>query len=181
MTAAKDVNFFCLQCPRSFTMQDFFEKHKRAHKLKKQHACHLCGFVYGAAKGLEGHLESAHQIKKKIIQFNLQSFNTLPFELSHQFFKKPENFEFKNQAKLAQESEILLQTAEHAMLSQRTSHMSQLSLFPLSINPETNTSNNSLLESKSTKMLEDKSKIPSPAGTGNYKIYGKIFFTNNYT
>lgn len=177
MTAAKDGILFCLQCPRSFTMQDFFEKHKRAHKLKKQHACHLCGFVYGAAKGLEGHLESAHEIKKPNA-LNLHSFNKLPFQLCHQFFKKQENYELKNQAKLAQDSVILLETTEHAMLSQRKSHMSQLSLFPLSINPETslNTSSTSSLELKSTKMLEDKSKIPSPAGTGKYKIYGKILF-----
>jgi hypothetical protein len=30
------------------------------HVLKKQHVCRLCGYVYGAAKGLEGHIETAH-------------------------------------------------------------------------------------------------------------------------
>jgi hypothetical protein len=38
--------------------QEFYEKHKKVHDLKKQHRCHICGFVYGAAKGLEGHLKS---------------------------------------------------------------------------------------------------------------------------
>lgn len=53
-----DFHFACEKCPRTFKLQEFYEKHKKVHDLKKQHRCHICGFVYGAAKGLEGHLKS---------------------------------------------------------------------------------------------------------------------------
>ena len=50
--------FSCDKCPRSFKLKEFYEKHKKVHELKKQHACDVCGYVYGAAKGLEGHLKT---------------------------------------------------------------------------------------------------------------------------
>lgn len=50
--------FSCDKCPRTFKLEEFFEKHKKVHELKKQHVCEVCGFVYGAAKGLEGHLKT---------------------------------------------------------------------------------------------------------------------------
>ncbi len=53
-----DFQFACEKCPRTFKLQEFYEKHKKVHDLKRQHRCHICGFVYGAAKGLEGHLKS---------------------------------------------------------------------------------------------------------------------------
>jgi uncharacterized Zn-finger protein len=53
-----DVIYTCDKCPRTFKLQEFYDKHKLVHDLKKQHVCHLCGFVYGAAKGLEGHLKT---------------------------------------------------------------------------------------------------------------------------
>jgi len=51
-------DFVCAQCPRTFKLEEFYEKHKKVHELKKQHRCDVCGFVYGAAKGLEGHLKT---------------------------------------------------------------------------------------------------------------------------
>ena len=53
-------NFSCTLCPRTFKLQEFYDKHLKVHQLKKQHVCTVCGFVYGAAKGLEGHMDSAH-------------------------------------------------------------------------------------------------------------------------
>merc|ERR550539_2231355 len=53
-----DFNYACNKCPRTFKLQEFYEKHKKVHELKKQHVCDICGFVYGAAKGLEGHYKT---------------------------------------------------------------------------------------------------------------------------
>ena len=53
-----DYNYSCDKCPRTFKLEEFYEKHKKVHELKKQHRCEVCGFVYGAAKGLEGHLKT---------------------------------------------------------------------------------------------------------------------------
>ena len=53
-----DYMYNCDKCPRTFKLEEFFEKHKKVHELKKQHKCDVCGFVYGAAKGLEGHLKT---------------------------------------------------------------------------------------------------------------------------
>ena len=53
-----EYNFACGKCPRTFKLEEFYEKHKKVHELKKQHKCNVCGFVYGAAKGLEGHLKT---------------------------------------------------------------------------------------------------------------------------
>lgn len=60
MASSADYNFACKKCPRTFKLQEFYEKHQKVHQLKKQHVCNICGFVYGAAKGLEGHMETAH-------------------------------------------------------------------------------------------------------------------------
>ena len=49
-----DFNYACTKCPRTFKLQEFYEKHKKVHELKKQHVCDICGFVYGAAKGWMG-------------------------------------------------------------------------------------------------------------------------------
>ena len=43
-----DFNFECDKCPRTFKLEEFYEKHKKVHELKKQHRCDVCGFVYGA-------------------------------------------------------------------------------------------------------------------------------------
>ncbi len=53
-----EFQYACDKCPRTFKLQEFYDKHKKVHDLKKQHRCHICGFVYGAAKGLEGHIKT---------------------------------------------------------------------------------------------------------------------------
>lgn len=50
--------YSCSKCPRTFKLLEFYEKHVKVHDLKKQHVCDVCGFVYGAARGLEGHLKT---------------------------------------------------------------------------------------------------------------------------
>ena len=60
-----EFQFACEKCPRTFKLQEFYEKHKKVHDLKKQHRCHICGFVYGAAKGLEGHIKT-HEEEEEI-------------------------------------------------------------------------------------------------------------------
>ena len=233
MPPAEEFNFSCRQCPRTFKLQDFYEKHQKVHGLKKQHVCRVCGYVYGAAKGLEGHLESAHGIKEHVTPSacspppppspsqsllplsshhpgaggllppsNLKSLQELPFGLGFQFLQSQGILGTVDQAKLAQESATLLQKAQQAMLvhhhiaqthhhqhninnqQARTAQLSELSIVPLTINPgsspshsssSTNSSSNlSPQSSKGSRSPEDKSKIPSPAGTGNYKIYGKF-------
>ncbi len=64
---SSEVTYSCDLCPRTFKLEEFFEKHKKVHELKKQHKCHVCGFVYGAAKGLEGHLKT-HSEEEQIMQ-----------------------------------------------------------------------------------------------------------------
>jgi rubredoxin len=163
-------------------MQDFYEKHQKVHILKKQHLCRFCGYVYGAAKGLEGHLEAVHKVKgitQDLHITNLRSCQELPFGLGFQFLQNNKILGTLNQTKLAQDSADLLQKAQQAMFVQinqaRTAKLPQLSLVPLSINPETIVSPSTLSpQSRLLKSSENKSKIPSPAGTGNYKIYEKI-------
>ena len=73
---SNEFSYACDKCPRTFKMEEFFEKHKKVHDLKKQHKCDICGFVYGAAKGLEGHIKThtdeeiaaAHQVNQLKIQ-----------------------------------------------------------------------------------------------------------------
>ena len=75
---SNEFSYACDKCPRTFKMEEFFEKHKKVHDLKKQHKCDICGFVYGAAKGLEGHIKThtdeeiaaAHQANQLKIQQN---------------------------------------------------------------------------------------------------------------
>merc|ERR1711976_677568 len=77
-TMSNEFSYACDKCPRTFKMEEFFEKHKKVHDLKKQHKCDICGFVYGAAKGLEGHIKThtdeeiaaAHQANQLKIQQN---------------------------------------------------------------------------------------------------------------
>lgn len=65
VTMSSDLTFTCDKCPRTFKLQEFYDKHKLVHDLKKQHVCHLCGSVYGAAKGLEGHLLQHHDQERE--------------------------------------------------------------------------------------------------------------------
>jgi hypothetical protein len=51
-------DFCCDKCPRTFQIEDFYNKHQRVHELKKQHKCHTCDSVYGAARLLEEHVRT---------------------------------------------------------------------------------------------------------------------------
>jgi uncharacterized Zn-finger protein len=58
MIKSEGFNFACDKCPRTFKLEEFYEKHTKVHELKKQHKCDICGFVYGAVKGLDGHIKT---------------------------------------------------------------------------------------------------------------------------
>ena len=234
-----EYNFSCQKCPRTFKLQEFYEKHQKVHLLKKQHVCTICGFVYGAAKGLEGHMESAHGSDSiptpatihnnsninnnnnnnnnlKIDQIAQNLTNKPPMvrpkmmlgltkhqsEVSHEHHEHSQSCHHPPQPKMSPTSPIdlsqhmpempflhflqaqgvlssadLLKQAQQAMLAQMSSNnnrnLSALSLVPISISAPTSpnqNSPNSVLQQKPN----DKSKIPSPAGTGNYKIYDEV-------
>lgn len=150
-TMSNEFSYACDKCPRTFKMEEFFEKHKKVHDLKKQHKCDICGFVYGAAKGLEGHIKThtdeeiaaAHQVNQlKIQQQNAAaSANngspSTPFGMEFKFLNP--------QGVLAQAK--------------------------LPVSPKKDSDD---FVVKSRDQLNG--KAPSPAGTGNYTIYGKTIF-----
>lgn len=184
MAAADDFNYACQACPRTFKLRDFYEKHLKVHQLKKQHVCSVCGFVYGAAKGLEGHMDSAHgagesrPVNPDIAAPTAKPLQELPFGLGFHFLQSQGALAHTvDRARLAQESASLLQKAHQAMVAQmnnaRTS-LNGLSLVPLTISAASSPSPPHPCSSPHSRAhRDDKSKIPSPAGTGNYKIYGK--------
>ena len=163
-------NYACKLCPRTFKLQEFYDKHQKVHQLKKQHVCTVCGFVYGAAKGLEGHMDSAHAeplppthsstppVVRRIEQ---------PEDLSPQIPEMP-FFHFL-QAQGVLTSNDIFKQAQQAMMAQMTTSTKSLQLVPISITAPASPSPTGSLSQKPN----DKSKIPSPAGTGNYKIYGE--------
>lgn len=184
MASPGEYNFSCQKCPRTFKLQEFYEKHQKVHLLKKQHVCAVCGFVYGAAKGLEGHMESAHTGDSEIDSnthtntppmVRTKTMPTSPVDLSQQIPEMP-FFHFL-QAQGVLTSADLIKQAQQAMLAQMTSNaragLNGLSLVPITISAPTSPSPNS---SNVPHKLQpnDKSKIPSPAGTGNYKIYDQV-------
>ena len=76
-----DYNYTCAECPRTFKLEEFYEKHKKVHQLKKQHRCDVCGFVYGAAKGLEGHMKThseAELVAASLAGKAVNGVNTVP-------------------------------------------------------------------------------------------------------
>ena len=168
-----EFNYACKLCPRTFKLQEFYNKHEKVHQLKKQHVCKVCGFVYGAAKGLEGHMDSAHPepvsathsstppVVRRIEQ---------PEDLSPQIPEMP-FFHFLQAQGLLTSNEVYKQ-AQQAMMAQMTNTTKNLQLVPISITAPASPSPTGSLSQKPN----DKSKIPSPAGTGNYKIYGESFF-----
>jgi len=197
-----EYNYSCQKCPRTFKLHEFYEKHQKVHMLKKQHVCSICGFVYGAAKGLEGHMESAHSsenseptpqdnrmpatLNSNHINHPPPVRNTLsrplgvtqdsisPVDLSPQIPEMP-FFHFL-QAQGVLNSTDLIKQAQQAMLAQMTNNarsgLNGLSLVPISIAAPS--SPNSGTNSPHKQQPNDKSKIPSPAGTGNYKIYDEV-------
>ena len=194
-----DFNFSCQKCPRTFKLQEFYEKHQKVHLLKKQHVCTVCGFVYGAAKGLEGHIESAHSAPQPT---DMTRQERLPLTPDHTHSPPPEkqkpygmDFHFLHsqgvlgsaevQNRIQQESVALLQKAQQAMMAKMSlssttpTSPSTISFPPLSMalsGPSSPSGSSSVASTspKSHREREDKSKIPSPAGTGNYKIYGEL-------
>jgi len=179
-----EYNFSCQKCPRTFKLQEFYEKHQKVHLLKKQHVCAVCGFVYGAAKGLEGHMESAHSGDSEIDTnthtntppvVRPKTMPTSPVDLSQQIPEMP-FFHFL-QAQGVLTSADLIKQAQQAMLAQMTSNaragLNGLSLVPITISAPTSPSPNSCNVPHKLQP-NDKSKIPSPAGTGNYKIYDQV-------
>lgn len=100
---------------------------------------------------------------------------TSPVDLSQQIPEMP-FFHFL-QAQGVLTSADLIKQAQQAMLAQMTSNaragLNGLSLVPITISAPTSPSPNS---SNVPHKLQpnDKSKIPSPAGTGNYKIYDQV-------
>ena len=209
MASDSEYNYACQKCPRTFKLQEFYEKHQKVHLLKKQHVCNVCGFVYGAAKGLEGHMESAHNGQASV-NFNNNNNNnnnsisnnknnqeaepekaenlsnkpplvrpklspSSPMDLSQHIPEMP--FLHFLQAQGVLSSADLIKQAQQAMIAQMTNtarqNMSALSMAPITISAPTSpnqNSPNSALQQKPN----DKSKIPSPAGTGNYKIYDEV-------
>jgi len=100
---------------------------------------------------------------------------TSPVDLSQQIPEMP-FFHFL-QAQGVLTSADLIKQAQQAMLAQMTSNaragLNGMSLVPITISAPTSPSPNS---SNVPHKLQpnDKSKIPSPAGTGNYKIYDQV-------
>ena len=179
---AEEYIYACGKCPRTFKLRDFYEKHEKVHALKKQHMCSVCGFVYGAAKGLEGHMESAHNRERSnpepalTVTEPAKPMQELPFGLGFHFLQTTGVLAAADQARLAQESASLLQKTHQAMLAQMNksrANLSGLSLVPLTISA---TSPSTPISVSPNSRIHDKSKIPSPAGTGTYKIYGNALF-----
>jgi hypothetical protein len=225
MATTAEFNFSCQQCPRTFKLHEFYEKHMKVHALKKQHVCRLCGYVYGAAKGLEGHIETAHGGQETAVATIEASKNllllhqptapasrplatssnghlapkqqhhpapppdgSLPFGLGFHFLQSAtKNDGSLDQAKLAQDSASLLQKAHQAMLvAQMKSVASRTALSLTVASPSPPPPQHSVTAASSSSSppggpsplhllaaRDDKSKIPSPAGTGNYRIYGE--------
>jgi hypothetical protein len=226
-----EFNYACQQCPRTFKLQEFYEKHMKVHVLKKQHVCRLCGYVYGAAKGLEGHIETAHggqetavatiEAGRNLLLLHQPAAPTASRPLTtaagnnsgllstppkhhqhhhqHHLSPPPEQLPFglgfhflqsanKNassllaaaaadQAKLAQDSASLLQKAHQAMLVAQMKSVASRSVLSLSVAspspPPPSASPPQPAAAPGAHLQQDKSKIPSPAGTGNYRIYGE--------
>ena len=167
------MSYKCQKCPRTFKLEEYFLKHQKVHFLKKQNVCKDCGFVYGAAKGLKTHQETVHKNAYLEKLSNLKHCQNLPFSLKNNFFNDKDIYETVNFLKNEKKKCSLLSDAAFAQsLTTRTACLSELSLVPLSINPETSSTN--ISPSSKPRTLEDKSKIPSPAGTGSYKIYGNL-------
>ena len=163
-----EANFACDKCPRTFKLAEFYEKHKKVHELKKQHKCDICGFVYGAAKGLEGHIKvhtdeeiaAAHNANRKQVAGSVASPPAATGNgnaaSTPAFINPLVNF-LSPQGVLAQAKLPVSPTKPSAPLA-------------LTKPKEDPTDNTVLIREQ----LNGKS--PSPAGTGNYTIYGKTLF-----
>ena len=136
-----EYNFACDKCPRTFKLVEFYDKHKKVHELKKQHKCDICGFVYGAAKGLEGHVKT--HTDEEIATAHLNS----------------------NRQKLeAKASGIQPFGADFHFLNPQ----GVLAQAKLPTSPVKKEEKDDIVDREQLN-----GKAPSPAGTGNYTIFGK--------
>ena len=145
-TMSTEFNFACDKCPRTFKLEEFYEKHKKVHDLKKQHKCDICGFVYGAAKGLEGHIKThtdeeiaaAHVANQRKQQQASPPLAAAPGFSSDFHFLNPQG-----------------------VLAQAKLHVSPPPVSKKEV------------EDFTAQRDQLNGKAPSPAGTGNYTIYGR--------
>ena len=150
-----DFNYECNQCPRTFKLEEFYEKHKKVHELKKQHRCDVCGFVYGAAKGLEGHLKTHSDLQiahaaataRGLARAAVQSTPSPPSLAPNE---SPINvdFHFLNPRGVLAQAKLPLSPPKGDNLEKRLTN------------------------------LQHFDKAPSPAGTGNYEIFGKLLLSS---
>ena len=157
-----NANFSCNLCPRTFKLEEFYEKHKKVHELKKQHKCDICGFVYGAAKGLEGHIKThtdeeiaaAHNANRKQVALTTGSGSPGSTALGG---GSVDSFHFLNPQGVLAQAKLPVSPAKPKDLPVAG---------PQPAAPETEVLIREQLNGKA----------PSPAGTGNYTIYGKTDF-----
>jgi hypothetical protein len=160
------ANFSCSKCPRTFKLEEFYEKHKKVHELKKQHKCDICGFVYGAAKGLEGHVKThtdeeiaaAHNANRK--QVSLTSSSGSPGSTA----LGGGDFTFLNPQGVLAQAKLPVSPAKKDPVPPVPPPVAPVTPAPVA--PETEVLIREQLNGKA----------PSPAGTGNYTIYGKSDF-----
>lgn len=169
----------CEQCPRTFKLEEFYEKHKKVHELKKQHRCDVCGFVYGAAKGLDGHMKTHSEAELTVTAVAKASIAAAeaqkpPLDLnSFRFLSKqgvltsvapPPAPVLPQQPTFLTAGSLLTQQAPPPLPAGVSREkigsceiMEPLPVMPLSLS-----------------QLSDASVVsPSPNGSGNYVVYGK--------
>lgn len=167
-----DFNYECDKCPRTFKLEEFYEKHKKVHELKKQHRCDVCGFVYGAAKGLEGHVKTHTDLQLAHAAATARSLalaaataaavkaapNPSPPPTSLRS-EPPINVDF---IPFLNPRGVLAQ-AKQPLSSQKGTH-------------------NQYSEKKvaAHSLTQNLDKAPSPAGTGHYEIYGEFAKTKTF-
>ena len=158
-----NANFSCNLCPRTFKLEEFYEKHKKVHELKKQHKCDICGFVYGAAKGLEGHIKThtdeeiaaAHNANRKQVALTTGSGSPGSTALGG---GSVDSFHFLNPQGVLAQAKLPVSPAKPKDLPVARPQPAQAPETEVLIREQLN------------------GKAPSPAGTGNYTIYGKTDF-----
>ena len=164
-----EFNFECDKCPRTFKLEEFYEKHKKVHELKKQHRCDVCGFVYGAAKGLEGHLKTHTDLQLAHAAATQRSL-ALAAATAAAVQRAPN----------ASSPSSVPNDVPEATFPGFPTHLNPKGVLaqakPLSPKKENNGHKSDHLEKKFNHCLvQSLDKAPSPAGTGTYEIYGELF------
>lgn len=161
----------CEQCPRTFKLEEFYEKHKKVHELKKQHRCDICGFVYGAAKGLDGHMKTHSEAeltvtavaKASLAAAQAAAAEVPPLDLN--------NFRFlSNQGVLASAPALAaplpppkVETKPPVVVPQMPAVVPAVAAAVLTTTPQ-----------MAPQLAGD--VAPSPNGSGNYIVYGETLF-----